>query len=523
MNRLLRSPLIQTKLTVSNPGDEYEREADRVADKVMRMPEPAARLQRKCDCGSSGASDQSCENCANRSLKLQRRATSVNESGAMSAPAIVQDTLGSPGRALDQNTRTFFENRFGHDFSNVRIHTDEHASRSAESVNALAYTVGNSIVFRAGTYSPHTTGGQKLLAHELTHVVQQGGVHRSVQRQAGTAPPCPPAEPHEIETSHSEAGFLSDDVTVGSGRLIISDFGIDWRHIKSSAVRNPLLVSWLERFENDDSYRLEIIGYSDCFGPAETNIQLRQRRAENVERLLGPRARLRVNFRGMEGLGAFLVPNNNTTNRARNRSVVIEFHQELTFPPETITGTPHRCGPDVTQWLIDQMDRNQDHPTIRTMRENRWPRYIPIFNIGWTGAALADFASLVRGGAIWDFKSRQGNARTGAWRARPGRACPTTDCDRTVTICDMCFNYDVPGNIHFGWIGAAAQLRSWILHFGAGVVQPGRWTDDPKDAVAVEIGEARWDSGADLCSELRSRRSDLNLEGTQDCPFCRVP
>ena len=84
----------------------------------------------------------------------------------------------------------------------------------------------------------------------------------------------------------------------------------------------------------------------------------------------------------------------------------------------------------------------------------------------------------------------------------------------------MCFNYDVPGNIHFGWIGRAASLRSWLLHFGAGIVQPGRWTDDPKDAVAVAIGEAMWDNGAALCAELRRRRNQLNLNRTENCSAC---
>jgi Bacterial toxin 44 len=89
-------------------------------------------------------------------------------------------------------------------------------------------------------------------------------------------------------------------------------------------------------------------------------------------------------------------------------------------------------------------------------------------------------------------------------------------------MCGLCFNYDVPGNLHFGWIGRAASLRSWLLHFGAGLVQPGRWTDDPKDAAAVEIGEEMWDNGTDLCGQLHSRRSDLNLAGTGNCPICSV-
>jgi soluble lytic murein transglycosylase-like protein len=181
---------------------------------------------------------------------------------------------------------------------------------------------------------------------------------------------------------------------------------------------------------------------------------------------------------------------------------------------------PKRCGPDVTQWLVNQMCVNKNHPVIKTMREVTWPRYVPFFNIGWTSAALIDFANLVKAGGPWDFKSRQGRTTTGEWRAAKDRACPTPGCDRTVTMCGKCLNYDVPGNIHYGYIGRAASLRSWLLHSAAGLVQPGRWTDDPKDAVAVKIGEELWDEGAEMCTKLQSDYASLNLDRTGGCTPC---
>jgi len=331
---------LQAKLTVSEPGDQYEQEADRVAERVMRMPVPAIRLQRKCGCGGATAPGESCEECASSQPLVQRHAGSSAASSA-TAPAIVHEVLGSPGHPLDSSSRAFMEPRFGHDFSGVRVHTDTRAAESARAVNALAYTVGRDVVFDFGQYAPNAVAGKKLLAHELSHVVQQGGLQRSVQRQVDDRG-CPTREHHEVETSHSNAGFLSPDVTVGSGRLHIADFGIDWRHVKPTTRSDPLLVSWLNTFETDDSYRLRIIGFSDCFGPSGINIGLRQHRAENVERLLGPRARARVTFRGMQALGQYVHPNNSVQNRARNRSVVIEFSRDLTFPPEEITLTRHR-------------------------------------------------------------------------------------------------------------------------------------------------------------------------------------
>ena len=88
-------------------------------------------------------------------------------------PPILHDVLNSSGQQLDAGTRAFMEPRFGHDFSQVRVHTDEKAAESAQAVNALAYTVGRDVVFGEGRYEPETSQGRRLLAHELTHVLQQ--------------------------------------------------------------------------------------------------------------------------------------------------------------------------------------------------------------------------------------------------------------------------------------------------------------------------------------------------------------
>ncbi len=100
-----------------------------------------------------------------------RAGSAHNPSGT--APPVVSEVVSAPGRPLDAATRAFFESRFRHDFSTVRVHADSKASESARSVRAHAYTYGTSIVFRAGDYRPDTPEGRKLLAHELTHVVQQ--------------------------------------------------------------------------------------------------------------------------------------------------------------------------------------------------------------------------------------------------------------------------------------------------------------------------------------------------------------
>jgi hypothetical protein len=141
------------KLVVNTPGDVYEQEADRIADRVMRMPH--AQLQR------------------NRAGSGRRVEQPADSSGMAEASPIVHEVLSSPGRPLDAAARAFFAPRFGHDFSHVRVHTDAAAAQSARAVDASAFTVGRNIVFASGKYEPDTQNGRRLLAHELTHVAQQ--------------------------------------------------------------------------------------------------------------------------------------------------------------------------------------------------------------------------------------------------------------------------------------------------------------------------------------------------------------
>lgn len=132
-------------------------------------------LQRTCACGGSAGVDNECAECRNKRLSLQRQTT--NQVGPLPIPSIVGDVLHSSGQPLDSAARAFMEPRFGHDFSNVRVHTDARAEESARAVNALAYTVGRDMVFGTGRYAPGTHDGKRLLAHELTHVVQQERSH----------------------------------------------------------------------------------------------------------------------------------------------------------------------------------------------------------------------------------------------------------------------------------------------------------------------------------------------------------
>ena len=178
-------PLVQAKLTINQPNDRYEQEADRVAEQVMRMPEPGMQrqvkhkeeeeetlkmfqitplIQRQVDPNEEMEGEEE--------LILTKR-TSGQTPQVSSILQTQIHSLRGGGQPLSPFLRNFFEPRFGHDFSRVRIHDDNRTAESARILNAQAYTVGWDVMFGAGRYSPETTEGRRLLAHELTHVTQQ--------------------------------------------------------------------------------------------------------------------------------------------------------------------------------------------------------------------------------------------------------------------------------------------------------------------------------------------------------------
>jgi hypothetical protein len=197
---------LQPKLMVGAPDDPLEHEADRVADHVMRMPEPGnasaplaalatSRIQRRCvscsapietaiiqrKCAACAGAEKEGSDChCDEENPVRRRADAAHAGHDGSQPvgtaaaSRIRGLQGSgaplPQAALDQ-----FEPRFGHDFSTVRVHTGGAAAESARELGAQAYTLGQDIVFAAGRYAPETPAGQQLLAHELTHTIQQTG------------------------------------------------------------------------------------------------------------------------------------------------------------------------------------------------------------------------------------------------------------------------------------------------------------------------------------------------------------
>jgi outer membrane protein OmpA-like peptidoglycan-associated protein len=292
MQRFFSGGVLQRKLTINQPGDAYEQQADRVADAVVRMPDPAASLQResqigpapgvqRCSCGTSGSGQ--CEECKAKAMGVQR--SSAGPSHSNTAPPIVHDVLRSSGQPLDVATRSFMEPRFGQDFSSVRVHTDAKAAESARAVNAMAYTVGRDVVFGEGNYRPGNGLGRKLLAHELAHVVQQKGAATQNETRGATATLArtPVLQRHTCDRGTAPAMACTD----AQGTAQPVGFPVDRFATNSSSVTAAQRVqittfktAWDLLGSADD---VEVHGYASCDGPADRNLQLSCDRAVAVQ------------------------------------------------------------------------------------------------------------------------------------------------------------------------------------------------------------------------------------------------
>ena len=207
-----RKGVLQRKLMIGASNDSLELEADRVADEVMAAQGHYA--------------------VSNSPPRIQRF-TGQTTGDAGTAPASVDRVLSSSGNPLDPTLRHDMEQRFGHDFSNVRVHSDAAASLSAQDVNAQAYTVGRHLVFGAGRYTPATRQGQRLLAHELTHVLQQTGGDplasgngtrnadsaSSISTTALTVQRQPNDEPISLHSSYNPGAHVYGDLVTEAGKI----------------------------------------------------------------------------------------------------------------------------------------------------------------------------------------------------------------------------------------------------------------------------------------------------------------
>ena len=192
VQKLFKSGVIQAKLRIGQPNDIYEQEADRVAEQVMRMPEPQVQQQPEEEEEREFIQPKP---LAGQITPLVQRQVEEEEDEILQVkeapgqnstmpPSVEPDikSLKSGGHPLSKPERDFFEPRFGYDFSNVRLHTDSKAAETARALRARAFTFGSHIAFGAGDYLPQTASGRRVMAHELAHIIQQTRPRTALRR-----------------------------------------------------------------------------------------------------------------------------------------------------------------------------------------------------------------------------------------------------------------------------------------------------------------------------------------------------
>ena len=243
VGKLLSSPqprsVIQPKLQVGPAHDVYEQEADQVVAQVRRRPVSASSPVKE-------AGNSQPATLGERLTPVQRQSESASGAGFQVEPEIEQRIThhSQAGQPLPETVRQSLEPHFGADFSGVRVHTDAAADQLNQSLQAEAFTTGQNIFFRRGGYAPGTPSGQQLLAHELTHVIQQTGADREMKN--GSPSVIPPSAPEATQRA-------------GEGQSVVQ------RKILLNGEPVDDLLELLDDWSKDKTARVIIANWALCY------------------------------------------------------------------------------------------------------------------------------------------------------------------------------------------------------------------------------------------------------------------
>jgi hypothetical protein len=494
--------------------------------RIDRHLEGRGLLQRKCACGGIPGPSGECEECRKKREAGLRRLVSdarpsTLDSQPLAAPPIVHEVLRSPGQALDAATREFMEPRFGHDFSGVRVHTGAKAAESARSVDADAYTVGRDIVFGPGRFEPQKDRGRRLLAHELTHVVQQGArafdappeglrvmdAHAPEEARANrqaesigpeTAPPCPPQGAHPAQIMRQFATPATAGDAAGDRQ--------------QEPKCGPDVTDWFVRQVNAAMTDPEVLGiqrnlrlanrFAGAFGLTANDVAEAGGTAAilNEERSLGANA-----------------PARNPTINSQLAAGGASAAAVATKLPAGVLSSPTTISPLIS-------------PSAAA----------GIAMAGALGAAALSWRNLVNHAARYDFKAHPDSMNHPRSAHCPDEGCPPGEVG-IVTLCPgaaarNCYESDLPGNLfyaligrHAGWSELTLQLGSQYAELTDVTPTPARpnvtW-DTPDDTAAISLG-FRLPlplSRSAFCSAVPPARGSLaGRQGCADCPEAVSP
>jgi outer membrane protein OmpA-like peptidoglycan-associated protein len=392
-----KSKAIQPKLTIGQPEEPYEHEADTMAEKVVGYThsEPVGHLnqnvQRKCDACEEeelqmkegealpdmqrkpifesepdhGALQMKCAACEQEEKTLQPKSTS--DAGSTGADmSHIESSLSfskGSGSPLPDNTRSQMEGAFGADFSEVRVHTGGSAVQMNRDLQAQAFTHGSDVYFNAGKYNTGSTQGKRLLGHELTHVVQQGEGIRRVQKQPATQTTI---KEHGERTQMPEMPCFNHFNPDGTFNTPRGEQNIHFDVNSAGLLPNSIIslnafrTEWRRRGANA---AIELNGYASIEGSDSTNWTLSCNRAKAVEHeLVSPSD------------GTIGIPNsfitvfaNGETNKfspSHEPNRIVTLTSVVRIPPEPIVPLLPKCGPDATNWFVTTVNSAMVDPRV---------------------------------------------------------------------------------------------------------------------------------------------------------------
>lgn len=342
-------------------------------------PVRARMLQRKCACGANISGGSECAECQKKTLQR----ASAGQAAPTMVPPVVHDVLRSPGQPLDAATRATLEPRFGHDFSRIKVHTDAKAADSARAVNALAYTVGDDVVFGRGQYRPGSEEGQRLIAHELTHTIQQAGgtglrdsgpSERGLEGEAeavsraaldgqnvrvgSNAPlglsrqPAPGADPSPAPAAVVETDPNTID-GFATGSAVIS---------AANMAKLRIIASQILSAQKEHPYSpVRVIGHTDAQGNEGDNVALGMRRAVATRNAL-------------VGMG---VPANVITTESRGQSEPVDLSGKKDSPRNRRAEVKFEAAAPPAQPAAPQVDPNPPKEPDRPTDPRKDPRFFP--------------------------------------------------------------------------------------------------------------------------------------------------
>jgi hypothetical protein len=367
-------------------------------------------------------------------------------------PPIVHEVLRSPGQPLDSSTRAFMEPRFGHDFSQVRVHTDIQAAESTREVHALAYTVGRNIVFGLGQYVPATHAGKRLLAHELTHSVQQEQIEGSKLDKLEITQP--------RDAFEREADIISKAIIRSQKPPSLSS--------------SPLRISRETANEGTSSPQTQLEG--TC-GPDVTDWFISTMNAAKTDpRALAIKQDLDAASRGgaRYGYSATDVLEGGVARK------VLAAERTAGNPPRTAAASLQLGAADPQNQFGRAILAATAPIPFAGAPEQMMLGLIRRASLGWK--------NLVETGAVWDFKN---NVLSSPRLATAG-CSSTCIVPPTVTICGRCYEHNLPGDLFYAYIGKFCGFSLNALQLGSqyAELQPNsssNW-DPPADTAAIDLG-----------------------------------